>query len=93
MSLAAADAHVDNTRHARTIHSDSADTYFPTAAVRRRYGGASHMWVERRLKDDPDFPKPTYFSGRRFWRLGDLIEWERKCAARPAKKVLRGVAA
>jgi hypothetical protein len=42
------------------------------------------MWVERRLKDDPTFPKPIYITNRRFWRVADLIVWERAQVVRPA---------
>jgi hypothetical protein len=59
------------------------DTLIPAAQVRARYGGCSHMWIERRLKGDPDFPRPVYISKRRFWRLGDLAAWERTLARRP----------
>jgi hypothetical protein len=63
----------------------SDDVYLQTAQLRARYGGVSHMWVERRLAGDPDFPKPTYISKRRFWRLADLVAWERVNAARSVK--------
>lgn len=58
------------------------NSLIPTAQVRARYGGVSHMWVERRLKDDPNFPRPLYIAKRRFWRLGELIAWEREVASR-----------
>ena len=48
-----------------------------------RYG-VSHMFVERRLKDDPTFPKPTRFgkgTGRRYWRIDEIEKWERARAA------------
>ncbi|MGC0326213.1 putative DNA-binding transcriptional regulator AlpA [Bradyrhizobium sp. USDA 326] len=64
-----------------TITSDH-DPLIPTSQLRARYGGVSHMWVERRLKDDPDFPRPLYIAKRRFWRLGELAAWERDVAAR-----------
>ena len=69
------------------------DQHISTAQLRQRYGGVSHMWPERRLADDPDFPKPTYIAKRRYWRLGDLIAWERLKAAGAARGVARGVAA
>jgi hypothetical protein len=40
------------------------------------------MWVERRLKSDPEFPRPVYISTRRYWRLDDLAQWEKKLAVR-----------
>ena len=65
------------------ITSEHADDVFLTASrVRQRYGGCSEMWLWRRLHDDrSNFPQPTYISGRRFWRLHDLLAWERSLAA------------
>lgn len=57
------------------------DTLIPTAQVRARYGNVSHMWVYRRLADDPSFPKPFYICKRRFWKRSDLVAWERSKAA------------
>ncbi len=62
--------------------STTDDTLIPTAQLRARYGGVSDMWVWRRLHDDPEFPKPTYIAKRRYWRLGELVAWERAVAAR-----------
>jgi hypothetical protein len=45
--------------------------------VKERYANASDMWIFRRLHDDSGFPEPIYVRGRRFWRLADLIKWER----------------
>jgi predicted DNA-binding transcriptional regulator AlpA len=71
---------------------DPADNIFRNSAeVRRRYG-VSDMWIFRRLNDDPDFPKPMIINRRRFWRLADLVAWERKRAAvsnKPAKRSAR----
>jgi hypothetical protein len=58
-------------------------TLIPTSRLRARFGGVSHMWVERRLKDDPRFPQPIYIAGRRFWRVADLHVWEKAQVARP----------
>ncbi len=49
--------------------------------VRARYGGVSDMWLHRRLHDNSNFPKPIYITKRRYWRLADLVAWERACAA------------
>ncbi len=58
-------------------------TFVKMADLRVRYGGVSHMWVERRLKSDATFPRPALLVGkRRFWRLNDLEAWERSAAAR-----------
>jgi hypothetical protein len=63
------------------MRSDNDGTLLPTAKVRQRYGDVSHMWIERRLADDPNFPRPIYIAKRRFFRLGDLVAWERHKAA------------
>lgn len=39
------------------------------------------MWIERRLKDDPTFPKPVYLGRLRYWKISDLETWEREKAA------------
>ena len=57
--------------------------YITTAQLRQRYGNVSHMWVERKLKSDPDFPGPVTFGSMfRFFRLADLEAYERACAAK-----------
>lgn len=61
---------------------DDPNALIRTSQLRARYGGVSHMWVERRLKDDPTFPRPLYIARNRFWRLADLVDWERAVAAR-----------
>jgi predicted DNA-binding transcriptional regulator AlpA len=57
------------------------DRFLPARQVCDRYG-VSEMWVWRRLKDDSGFPRPIMISGRRFWRLSELEEWE---GAQPVK--------
>lgn len=57
------------------------DRLLPAAQVRARYGGVSHMWIERRLKGDPKFPRPLYIAKRRFWRVQELVKWEQDKAA------------
>jgi predicted DNA-binding transcriptional regulator AlpA len=47
-----------------------------------RYGGRSHMWLERKLQNDPKFPRPKCFGSRvRFFDLRELESYERSCAA------------
>ena len=43
--------------------------------VRDLCGGVSDMWLWRRLKDDPTFPRPVYIRKRRFWREANLLNW------------------
>jgi hypothetical protein len=57
------------------------DVLMRTADLRKRYGGVSAMWIERRLSGDPTFPKPIYIARRRFWRLAQLVAWETAKAA------------
>jgi predicted DNA-binding transcriptional regulator AlpA len=61
------------------------DVYLKTRQVQARYGGASHMWVERRLGNDPTFPRPVFFGRMRFWKLSELERWEAAQAARKPK--------
>jgi hypothetical protein len=57
------------------------DRFLNSRQVRERYADASDMWLWRRLNDDSGFPKPLDVCGRRFWRLSELIGWERSRAA------------
>ncbi len=53
--------------------------------VRLRYGGISAMTRSRWLKDDRlQFPQPLRIRNLRYFRLADLVEWERTRAARAA---------
>jgi hypothetical protein len=58
----------------------SEDLLVSSRGVRRRYDDCSHMWIVRRLADDPLFPKPIIIARRRFWRLSELVAWERSKA-------------
>jgi predicted DNA-binding transcriptional regulator AlpA len=61
------------------------DRYLSGPQVRARYG-VSDMWIHRRLRDSSGFPKPMVLNRRRFWKLSDLIAWERqRAAAQPAR--------
>jgi hypothetical protein len=52
--------------------------YLDAPQLLARFGG-SHMWLVRLLARDPTFPRPI---GRlRFFKIDDLIAWERKTAA------------
>jgi hypothetical protein len=51
--------------------------YITSRQLRDRYGGVSHMWIERRLAEDSEFPKPVFFGKRRFWPLARLEAYER----------------
>jgi hypothetical protein len=47
-----------------------------------RYGGRSHMWLERLLRRDKTFPRPTKFGRLRFFKIEELVAWERQAAVR-----------
>ena len=47
-----------------------------SAAVRARYGGASDMWLWRRLHDASGFPKPMVINKRRYFDEAALDAWD-----------------
>jgi hypothetical protein len=57
--------------------------YIGAAQLRARYGGVSHMWIERKLQSDPAFPKPKYFGRLRFWAIAELEKYERDAVTEP----------
>ena len=62
------------------------ETFLSANQVRHRYGGRSHMWIERRLADpESGFPRPTKFGRLRFWKLAEIEAWERAQATKQAK--------
>lgn len=67
--------------------SQSEDVFLSSRQVRSRYGNASEMWLWRRLHDEHSgFPQPVRITGRRFWRLSALVEYERSLVTEPAPK-------
>lgn len=63
-------------------HSIKSDQYLPARQVWERYG-VSSMTVYRWLNDaEMAFPSPVYFGRYRYWRVADLVTWERENAAR-----------
>ena len=56
--------------------------YIDTPQLRDRYGGVSHMWVERRLQNDPTFPRPIYIGRLRYFEVEKLAAWERAVATK-----------
>lgn len=53
----------------------------PAGRVAGRYNRSLvTLW---RWENDPNlgFPKPVYIRRQRYWRLSELLEWERKQAA------------
>ena len=64
------------------------ELYLKSAQVRARYGGASNMWIIRRMRDDA-FPEPVYFGAQRFWRERDLVAWEKQQIRAPKERAAR----
>ena len=62
---------------------ESDETFLRAAHVQTRYG-VSDMWLHRRLNDGSGFPKPVYFGKHRFWKVSELVAWERACARKSA---------
>ena len=50
--------------------------------VCERYANRSHMWLERMLQKDATFPRPIKFGRLRYFRIDELVEWERVAAAK-----------
>ena len=66
----------------KSIGEADEDVYLPAASVRARYS-VSFMSIHRWLRDpELNFPKPIYIGRYRYWRLTDLIAWERARAAK-----------
>jgi len=69
---------------------DAQIKYLSAAQLRARYGGVSHMWIERRLKTDARFPHPQKFGRLRFWDLDKIETYERACAGTACGDQSRG---
>ena len=69
-------------RDVPTPHAAAA--FINSGQLRQRYGNVSAMWIVRTLANDQSFPKPYRLgAGRnRFWKLDELIKWERSVASR-----------
>jgi hypothetical protein len=68
-------------QHARSrsrAAEPSATKYLTMAQVCERYGNCSPITIERRLQNDPDFPKPMHFGKRmRLFAENKLEAYER----------------
>jgi len=51
--------------------------FISSKQVCARYGGRSFMWLERKLKHDPKFPRPRRIGRLRFFELEALEGYER----------------
>jgi hypothetical protein len=69
----------------KTSESAADEKFLPTRKVLARYD-ISDVSLSRWLRNERmRFPRPLYLSGRRFWKLSDLVTWERAQAMRSAK--------
>ena len=60
-------------------HPAAGERFLSAPQVRGRYGGMSDASLARWLNDpDLEFPQPTRFKGRRYWRMSQLIAWEER---------------
>jgi hypothetical protein len=62
--------------------------YLTVNSLRERWGGVSQMFIERRLQDDPNFPRPMRFPGGRL-RLFDEEAIEKYERAAVSKQQMR----
>ena len=53
-------------RNIQPSTAPSGAVYLTAAQLRTRYGGVSHMWIERKLQNDASFPKPVTFGDGSF---------------------------
>jgi predicted DNA-binding transcriptional regulator AlpA len=51
--------------------------YATAGQVCDRYGGRSDMWLWRKVKDDPAFPKPYYMGRKRLFLIEELDAYDR----------------
>lgn len=63
------------------VRADDGTLWLSSRQVLTRYGGRSAMWLWRKVKQDPSFPRPVYFGRLQFYRLDLLEEYERRAAA------------
>ena len=55
--------------------------------VRKRYNNSSAMTLYRWVKDPAlGFPQPIVINGRNYWKLSQLVAYEKAAAARPRCK-------
>ena len=54
------------------------------------YGGMSKMWLWRRVKNDPKFPKPRYFGRLQLYSVEELNNYDRSAILQKAAKPTRG---
>ncbi len=63
------------------METNPGEEWVGTKQVRARYNHVCARTIDRWIAAPKlDFPKPTMINGRRFWRVSQLQQWERKRA-------------
>jgi hypothetical protein len=63
------------TRGVKPIPVDA--KWMSSIQLRARYGGKSHMWIVRNLKNNPDFPKPSYQGRMQIFSVAEFDDYDR----------------
>jgi hypothetical protein len=59
---------------------DAEEIYLTAIQVRKRFGGVTDMTLHRWLHDKTvGFPQPIYIGKHRYWKLTELLAYERRC--------------
>jgi predicted DNA-binding transcriptional regulator AlpA len=61
--------------------------YLISKQVRKRYGDRSQMWIWRRLKYDPKFPRPILLGNRQHFDEAELDAYDEALRAEAAATV------
>lgn len=63
---------------------DANEKFLTKGLVAQRYNATTRT-IDRYAKNEKSgFPKPTYLADRPYWRLSDLVKWERSCSGQEA---------
>jgi predicted DNA-binding transcriptional regulator AlpA len=62
-------------RPAKPVPADA--VWMTSNQVCARYGGKSHMWLWRKIKRDPAFPKPVYFGRMMMFSVAEQDDYDR----------------
>jgi hypothetical protein len=54
------------------------DTFLTSRQLRQRYGNVSQQWLWRREKENSGFPRALRIQNRKYWRLSELIAYEKE---------------
>lgn len=72
------------TRRKSAEEQQAGDRFIGMREVQRRYNDVSHMTIERRLQNDPSFPRPIKFGHLRMWLVSDLEAYEKSLVMKSA---------